>query len=461
MLQSLRQPQTGLIIAALSVLVITGGLAARRSVPQREATAASAAMAAPAPRSAAEQRMAEAEAETRNHPEDLEAYHRLALAQMQAQRETGDPALYGRAEQSLLEAKRRAPNDYRTRRLLAWVLAGQHRFDEALALARACARENPNDFWNYGVIGDALTETGDYPGAAAAVQKMVDLRPNSLSYTRVAHQRRLRGDLAGALEIYSMALDATSPADRESIAWQRTQRGEIRFLKGDLDGADAEYAVAVQQVPDYHLALAGQARVLAARGRLSAAAATYGRALKRVQRPDWMAELGDVYLAMGQPEQAEAQYRATEVYLNSRRDDPTADATHQLAQFLADRGREPARALALAREEAADAQDIRAFDTLSWAMYHAGRYAEAWKASEKALRLGTSDPKLLYHAGMVASRLPGRKHEAAALLRRALALNPNWDVLDAPAARRALERMDSGGRVRLAGTPIATGSRSD
>ena len=433
-----------LVIGAAVSLAVLGTLTVLTSLPWRtaarraDAAAASAPASAPGPSATAAERVALAEAEVRRTPEDITANQRMALAVMRLQRETGDPALYRKAEEALLQARKTDPEDYHTRRLLAWVLAGQHRFDEALALARECVRRSPDDFWNYGVIGDALTETGDYPGAVAAVQKMVDLKPGSLSYARAAHLRRLHGQTAGALRLYDMALEATSPRETESRAWLHTQVGEIRFLTGDLDGAETAFRRADGLVPGYHLARAGNARLLGARGRLAQAAAAWESALARVDRPDWRAALGDVYLAQGRRDRSESEYRTVEGYLAARMDDPTADATHQLAEFLADRGRKPAQAVALARREAAGASDIKAFDTLAWAEYHAGRYADAQRAAQKALRLGTKEPKLLYHAGMIARRLPGERRRAAELLREALALNPNWHVLDAPAARRAL-----------------------
>lgn len=426
-----------LMVGSVIAIALVGAVAASKSGFPHQRAAQERVSLSPAVDALGEQ-IAQAEAGLRSEPDSLEAYHRLAIGLMRAQRESGEPELYRRAEQALLTARKQDPEDYQTKKLLAWVLAGQHRFDEALELARNCVRQNPSDFWNYGIIGDALTETGDYSGAVAAVQKMVDLKPGALSYARAAHQRWLHGDPEGALELYDMALEATSPREKESIAWQRTQMSEIRFLSGDLNGAQAELERAQAQVPDYHLALGAQARLAAARGALAEAAAVYSRALGKVERPDWRASLGDLYVAMGQPEKAEAEYVRVEEYLRRHMEDPIADATHQLAQFLADRGRKPTQALELARREAADAQDIRANDTYAWALYHAEQYEEAWRTAQKALRLQTRDPKLLYHAGMIGLKLPAHRHAARKLLRRALSLNVQWDVLEAPMAKRAL-----------------------
>ena len=58
----------------------------------------------------------------------------------------------------------------------------------------------------------------------------------------------------------------------------------------------------------------------------------------------------------------------------------------------------------------------------------------------EALRLGTQDAKLLYHAGMIARRARDRA-AATEYLRRALALSPQFDLLQARTARQALAEL--------------------
>ena len=89
-------------------------------------------------------------------------------------------------------------------------------------------------------------------------------------------------------------------------------------------------------------------------------------------------------------------------------------------------------------DELLSRRDVYTYDVLSWALLKADRLEEALEASCEALRLGTRDPRLLYHAGMVARAL-GERVRAAELLCDALALNPSFDVLQAPIARRLLE----------------------
>jgi Tfp pilus assembly protein PilF len=68
------------------------------------------------------------------------------------------------------------------------------------------------------------------------------------------------------------------------------------------------------------------------------------------------------------------------------------------------------------------------------------KYDEAEAASRFALGLQTSEPDFYFHAGMIAAQ-KGRKDEARKYLQRALALNPHFDIEDAPAAEAALSKL--------------------
>jgi len=53
-------------------------------------------------------------------------------------------------------------------------------------------------------------------------------------------------------------------------------------------------------------------------------------------------------------------------------------------------------------------------DTLAWSYFKAGRLTDARRASDEALRLGTRDARLLYHAAEIVAASGDRK--AAKLL---------------------------------------------
>ena len=71
----------------------------------------------------------------------------------------------------------------------------------------SCVRPTP---WNYGVMGDALLELGDYDQAFDAFDTMATMRPTAAAYARVSYGRELRGDLNGAVEAMRMAGQATT-----------------------------------------------------------------------------------------------------------------------------------------------------------------------------------------------------------------------------------------------------------
>ena len=103
-----------------------------------------------------------------------------------------------------------------------------HRFAEALDTARRAQtyRDDDHDVW--GMITDALVETGDYAGAVKAAQRMIDLRPESSSYARVSYLRELHGDTEGAIQAMTLAVKAANPNDPEGLAWYRAQLQALR-----------------------------------------------------------------------------------------------------------------------------------------------------------------------------------------------------------------------------------------
>ena len=113
------------------------------------------------------------------------------------------------------------------------------------------------------------------------------------------------------------------------------------------------------------------------------------------------------------------------------------DTDLEMALFDADHGRDLPRAVARARDGFARYPSVKAADVLAWTLYQSGDYATAQEASREALRLGTEDALMLFHAGMIEARL-GETTAAVDLLQRALRLNPHFSVRYAELARETL-----------------------
>lgn len=368
-------------------------------------------------------------------PKGARGYNMLAAAYMQKARETGDFSLNAKSEEALARAEQFEPGGYDALKLRAKLLLTYHRFAEALEVARRARELNPRDHDNYGAMTDALLELGDYKGAVAAAQTMVDLRPDTASYSRVSYLRELHGDSKGAVEAMRMAVESASPKDPEGVAWCRVHLGDSLAREGKPSEAEREYDHALYVFPDYHLALAAKARARVAAGDLEAAEGFLRRAVERVPLPEYAAALGDLYTKLGRVEEASRQYELVEFVERGGAQGGTY--TRQLAMFWADHDTKLDEALAVARRERETRRDIYTADLLAWCLYKKGQHAEARAAMNEALRLGTRDPRLLFHAGMIAVA-SGDRAGGAKYLRQALAVNPSFDVLQADAARRAL-----------------------
>jgi tetratricopeptide (TPR) repeat protein len=83
---------------------------------------------------------------------------------------------------------------------------------------------------------------------------------------------------------------------------------------------------------------------------------------------------------------------------------------------------------------------VAAWDVLAWTLYRSGDLDGAAAASEQALRLGTRNAAMLFHAGVIAAAR-GDADEAITHLQDALDLNPHFSVRYAPEARATLDRL--------------------
>jgi tetratricopeptide (TPR) repeat protein len=373
---------------------------------------------------------------TRNPADDRSAFS-LADALLRETRVTGNAGLAVRAEAVLRALLKVHPDSYNARQMLGAVYLSQHRFREAIETAQRCQQDRPNDAWVYGVLGDAHLELGEYDAAFAAFDRMSALRPNAASYARASYARELQGDLSGAMTDMRMATDATSAEDPESLAWHHAQLGHLFFEMGRLDDAAREYAHADYVFPGHPFASEGLARVKAARGDYAGALAIVTGELATAPTPAGAALAGDLLAAEGRAEDAEREYRLAEAAWTSDAPDPS-----KLARFMAERRREPAQAVAMAERASADRQDIFTDDALAWAYFESGDLAKAKAASDLALRTGSRDREIRYHAAAIANAR-GQTADARRYLDAALSGSPRFDLISAPAAAALRKTLDA------------------
>ncbi|HYX42154.1 MAG TPA: tetratricopeptide repeat protein, partial [Pyrinomonadaceae bacterium] len=274
--------------------------------------------------------------------------------------------------------------------------------------------------------------------AYAQLERLSGVQSLSVQLRR-ARVALLYGRFAEAQTAYELArriAQADSAPDRETLAWCTWQLGELAFAQGQYETAEQRYREALTILPDYYRAVASLGRVRAARDDLPAAIVQYEQVTKRLPDPIYVAALGDLYKLAGREREAQAQYTLVEQIarlsaLNGQL------YNRQLALFYADHDLKPDDAYALATREYEARRDIYGADAVAWTALKAGKLMEAQAAIKEALRLGTRDAKLLYHAGLIA-RAAGDQTMAHDYLKRALALNPQFEPLQVAFAQQAL-----------------------
>jgi tetratricopeptide (TPR) repeat protein len=351
---------------------------------------------------------------------DGEALVLLGLAYQQRARESGDPAFYPRAEDALRRALSVSGDDPLAYTGLAALAASRHRFDEAGSLARRALRENPWNAAAYGILGDALVETGRYHEAFAAFERMVSRKPNAAAYARISYARELLGRTRAAIAAMRLAVRAAEPTP-EPTAWALTQLANLYRESGRLGVAVRTYDEALARVPGYAPALGALATVRQWQGRLNGAARLYRAALDTQPLPEYAVGLGDTLARLGRPTAAEAAYTRGEELEDAFAGNRGRNEL-ETALFDLDHDRDLADALARAREGRRLRPSVEGEHVLAWALFKNGRCREARAHSVRALRLGTKDSGAMIHRSLIESCL-GHEVAARAWRERALAIN--------------------------------------
>ena len=356
----------------------------------------------------------------------------LAAAYLQKVRETGDPSFYVRADGVLNRALARGGEDpaelSRRPRSPPAGTSSAPRCSSPSAHARSRRTRSPRSrSWSTRSSSSAATTTPSSHSSSCSTAS-----PSLAAYARVSYFRELYGDLAGATEAMTRAVTAGGGA-RENVAYVQTLLGDLELARGRLAAARRAYGAALASVPDYVPALAGRARLTAARGDLAGAIAGWQRVTTLLPLPEYAIELGEAELAAGR----RAAGRRDLALVDAQRAllaEAGVNSDVEFARFEADHG-DRQRAVELARAAWADAPSVRSADALGWALTRAGRAEAGLRWARRALQLGSLDPLFRYHAGIAA----GDSAEGRRNLRLALRHGLDAYPLHANRARVALE----------------------
>jgi tetratricopeptide (TPR) repeat protein len=375
----------------------------------------------------------------RDNPDNDAAWATLGLDYVDQARVTVDPSYDTKAEGALKRSLSLNDKDnFIADAGEASLAAARHQFASARSWALKGIAIDGYNAALYGILADAQTQLGQYDDAAASVQKMLNLRPQTPALARASYVAELAGNLTSAVSLMTQARDAASSPD--DTAFTDYYLGELARNAGEAAKAMTYYQAGLQVDPSYAALYEGKAKAEAALGRQAEAIADFTTVVSRVPQPQYVIEFGDYLQSLGKTAEAQQQYATFDVenklftqngvLLDS---DPTL--------YYADHGK-PAQAVALAEKAITARPFVEMADAYGWALHQDRQDAQALIWAHKALATGMRNALFTFHLGMIELAL-GDKTGARRDLTAALAINPAFGPLQVPVARQALASLGS------------------
>jgi tetratricopeptide (TPR) repeat protein len=367
--------------------------------------------------------------QVRDDPNDIKNRIALATLYINESRVSGHHDYYEPAAMLYVdEVLQQDPSHFEAMTLKALLLLTQHRFEEGLLMARALQKVNPYNAFVYGLLVDAQVELGQYTEAIKSAEKMMEIRPDIRSYSRVAYLREIHGDIDGAIEAMKLAVDAGGYGD-EATEWARVQLAKLYEQKGDIKNAAMQYAIALDERPAYAYAIAGLARLAMHQKDHAKAVLLFEQADGMIQDPSIKEQLAKVYLLSEKNEKGNAIIESLVEEMEKEATGSKANGHHvekELAEaymIMQDYDKAYKHALIAYRQRAGN---IEVAATLAWASYKTGKTGDALIYIQEALKTGCKNPVLLAHAGLIFLEA-GQKQNAKVYMEASLKNNPVMD----------------------------------
>jgi len=364
----------------------------------------------------------------------------LAALHLQRARETGEEGDYFRAERYARRSlELRVNRNARTYVTLASTLMAEHRFADAEGVAEKAVEYDPGVPEYLALLAEVRLELGDYARAGESFASLTRFRSKVSIAPRLARWEELNGRTSEALRILRGAVaatDARQDIPTEQISWFHFRLGDLELRNGRFNRARAEFERGLDVEPSDFRILGGLAKLSLLEGDPDRAIAYGERAIAIKLDPAILGTLGDAFTAKGDSAAAVENFRTMEVAVRGQ-----PGAYHRAwSLFLLDHNQRIIEVHEKAVAELATRKDIYGYDIVGWSLYKLGRYQEAAADLRQALKLGTRDPLLYYHAGMI-ERALGHRGEAIAFLSAALRINPRFDRTQSNVARAALDSL--------------------
>jgi tetratricopeptide (TPR) repeat protein len=362
------------------------------------------------------------------NPSDIKSLLALAAQYIQEGRNTGNFNYYNEAALKCINAVlEKDAKNFEALTFKATILLSQHRFFDGLEIANQVQKLYPYNAYVYGLLVDGCVESGKYKEAIEAADKMISIRPDNRSYSRIAYLREIHGDIPGAIEAMKMAVGSGAPGD-ENTEWCRVQLGKLFEKTGKISEAKMHYTISADSRQNYPYALAGLARIAAEEKDYAKSLGLYVQADSLIPDHTFKEGIAEIYNLTRQPEKAK---KVAEEILNHMKNVSSSienknagqNEDHEMAHaYLGVNNYEKALQFAL-QEYNRRPENIEVNETVAIVYYAKGEYAKALPYIEAALKTNCKDPELLCHAGLIYAKT-GDKAKARMFLKEALKNDP-------------------------------------
>lgn len=376
-------------------------------------------------------------------PQDQISASLLAGQYMQRYRESQD---VGDILRAIAQAHRslglQPQNNSGAEEIEASAYTALHNFARALVFERAAHAERPDDSNAPAQMASLEMEMGHYAAAHRdlAAARRIKNTPTVMSVQ--ARYDELTGDLASARRLLQNASEQTDEIVDNSAqgrAWYHYRLGELAFSSGDTNDAENQERLALGQFPNFEMAYRALARFCWAASDWQCTLDAAAKGINVIPEPETLGYEADAQRALGDPDAARRTQQL--IFAVERLGNAYHINDRLLAVYYAEHGvrLDDAYRIAL-REVRSRGDELYAQDTLAWCAAMDGKWGAAERAARNATRYDTQDPRIQFHAGMIALHF-NRIREARRRLQNALTLNPKFDPFYADRARAALQQI--------------------
>ncbi len=289
-----------------------------------------------------------------------------------------------------------------------------------MAVGEQLEKSYPYNAYIQGVLVDANVELGNYAAALEAADKMISIRPDIRSYSRIAYLREIHGDIPGAIDAMKLAVDAGAPGD-ENTEWCRYQMGNLYEKIGKIKEAEMLYTIALNNRENYPYGLIGMAGIAVTKKDYSKAFSLYQQADTLISNHITKEGIAEVYNLTSETEKAKAM--AEKILAHMKTISKAGNEDLEMAHaYIGMEDYNTALEYAM-KEYKRRPENIEVNETMAIIYYKQADYLNALKFIEAALKTNCKNPELLSYAGLIYFK-SGKTVDAKKILLQAVKNNP-------------------------------------